>query len=238
MPQVLTTNAIITCPHGGIGTSIASDPKWIVEGGAVLLEGDMGTIACPFIPLPCTSYILRSMGLNASSVDGRKVILVTDFNLTYTGLPLTIVEQHHCQDNSTPVAIPVGQDAPPLSPEMLDMTPPTVTVVGPTFIPFITATSSPTTGLFSFNLSSPHPMQWSLVVISENTRIQRDLTAGSVDCTPVPAGGEWNSPSQPITVPLTAAFMSSLKPGNHHFYLIAVNKRGLSSYAQTLLTVS
>ena len=47
MPQVLTTNAVIVCPHGGLGTSLPTDPKWSVNGGIVLLEGDTGTLACP-----------------------------------------------------------------------------------------------------------------------------------------------------------------------------------------------
>ena len=44
MPQVLTTNALILCPHMGLGTSIPSDPKWSVNGGFVLLENDVGTL--------------------------------------------------------------------------------------------------------------------------------------------------------------------------------------------------
>jgi len=83
MPQVLTTNAMILCPHGGKGTSVPTDPKWTVNGGVVLLDGDAGTLTCPFI-LPCVGYPLRSMGLNATVIDGRKVMLVTDFTPSIT----------------------------------------------------------------------------------------------------------------------------------------------------------
>ena len=61
------------------------------------------------------------MGLNATQIDGRKVILVTDFNQTLTGLPLLMTESHQTFDESTPAAIPTGQPAPPLSPEMADL---------------------------------------------------------------------------------------------------------------------
>ena len=53
MPQVLTTNALILCPHGGKGVTAPTDPKWSVNGGTVALEGDPGVITCPFLPLPC-----------------------------------------------------------------------------------------------------------------------------------------------------------------------------------------
>src|SRR2546423_13209144 len=116
MPQVMTTNATVVCPHGGVGQSTPTSPKWRVEGGLVLRENDPGVLSCNFLP-PCVGYQLRSMGLNASKLDGAHVILVTDFNQTFTGLPLKISEVHHTIDNSTPAPIPVGQEAPPLAPE-------------------------------------------------------------------------------------------------------------------------
>src|ERR1051326_5236054 len=131
MPKPLTTNAQILCPHGGIGTSIPSDPKWTINNGFVLLENDTGTLACPYLPYPCIGYQLKSMGLNATQIDGRKVILDTDFNQTFTGLPLFITEFHQTIDNSTVAPIPSGQDAPPLSPELADTVRPVVTAVPP-----------------------------------------------------------------------------------------------------------
>src|SRR5215204_4671542 len=130
MPQVLTTNAIITCPHGGLGTTTPTDPKWTVNGGFVVLENDPGVLACPFI-YPCVGYQLKSMGLNATQIDGRKVILATDFNQSITGLPLLMVETHQTFDDSTPGPIPAGGTAPPLSPALADAITPVVTVAPP-----------------------------------------------------------------------------------------------------------
>src|SRR5947209_20331276 len=112
MPQVLTTNALILCPHLGQGTSVPSDPKWSVNGGTVLLENEIGALSCPFIPFPCVGYQLHSMGLNATQIDGRQVILTTDFNLTFTGLPLTMTDFHTTIDDSSPAPIPPGGSAP------------------------------------------------------------------------------------------------------------------------------
>ena len=53
MPKVLTTNAQILCPHGGIGASIPSDPKWTINGGIVLLDNDRGVFP-PTGPGSCT----------------------------------------------------------------------------------------------------------------------------------------------------------------------------------------
>src|SRR5438876_10116778 len=119
MPQVLTTHAIITCPHGGVGTTVPSAPLWTVNGGNVLVEGDVGVLSCLF-PYPCGGYRLQSMGLNASRIQGRKVILVTDFNKSFTGLPLAITETHTTLDGGTPAPIPAGAPAPPPTLEMAD----------------------------------------------------------------------------------------------------------------------
>src|SRR5918999_4208540 len=129
MPQVLTTHALILCPHAGKGTTIPSHPKWQISGGFVAVEGDTGFLACPYVPLPCGSYQLGSMGLNATQIDGRKVILVTDFNQSATGLPLTIMETHNVIDDSTPAPLSVGKPVPPLAPVMTDVTKPLVTCI-------------------------------------------------------------------------------------------------------------
>ena len=71
MPKVLTANATITCPHGGVGTSIPVPPRLAtVNGGEILLDGDQGTLSCAFT-VPCVGYALRSMGLNAAAIQGR-----------------------------------------------------------------------------------------------------------------------------------------------------------------------
>jgi hypothetical protein len=56
--------------------------KWQINGGYVALDGDTGALSCPF-GLLRTGYILSSMERHRD--DGRKVILVTDFNQSLTG---------------------------------------------------------------------------------------------------------------------------------------------------------
>ena len=238
MPQVLTTNALIFCPHGGKGTSIPSDPKWSVNGGLVLLEGDTGTLACPFVIFPCIGYQLRSMGLNAARIDGRKVMLVTDFNLTFTGLPLTMTEFHTTLDDSTPAPIPAGQPAPPLSSEMLDMVPPAVIVTPPT-LAFNSLTMQPVTLATTFTLTSANPMRWLLTLINEPLKTHADMTNGlPPGLTVAPAGGGWDSTPLTVTVTMTAAFMATLTSGKHHLYMTGISQRGLSGYAEFILTIT
>src|SRR5262249_23993312 len=156
------------CPHLGKGTTIPSIPKWQINGGYVCVEGDTGTLACPFIPYPCIGYTLQSMGLNATKIDQKKVILVTDFNKTVTGLPLLMVETHPVLDQSTPAPIPAGQQAPPLSPELADLVAPIVTAP-PTPFPFkITPPPAPVPVVISFSLTTDHPLKWVLTLINEN----------------------------------------------------------------------
>src|SRR6476646_8562030 len=151
MPQVMTTNAVVTCPHGGLGQSHSTSLKWRVEGGLVLRENDPGDLSCNFTPR-CKGYVLRSMQLNASKLDGARVILVTDFNQSLTGLPLRITEQHHAIDNSTPAPIPTGQQAPPLSPELLDTAAPGVQA-SPPEQQFSMLTSLPPALIVTFTLT-------------------------------------------------------------------------------------
>lgn len=238
MPQVLTTNARITCPHMGIGTSAPTSFKWSVNGFFVLLENDTGLLACPSPINPCASYSLLSMGLNASRVDGRKVILVTDFNQTNTGLPLTMTETHPVIDNSTPAPIPPGQPAPPLSPAMADMTKPVVTCVPPALF-FNSATMQPATLSAIFTLSAAHPLNWILTLINEPLATNVDLTNGlPPNLTLTPAGGQWNAPTVTVTLTMTAAYMATLTPGLYRFFMTGVSQRGLSANSETVLTVS
>jgi hypothetical protein len=131
MPQVLTTNALILCPHGAKGTTVPAHPKWTVNGGYVLVEGDTGVLSCPFLPLPCAGYTLQSMGLNATQIDGEKVILATDFNQTFTGLPLVMTEFHQAFDESTPAPLPAGQTSATPPPELADLVAPVVMTAVP-----------------------------------------------------------------------------------------------------------
>jgi hypothetical protein len=237
MPQVLTTNALILCPHGGKGTTIASDPKWQISGGFVAVEGDTGVLACPYGPMPCAGYQLQSMGLNATQMDGRKVILVTDFNQSVTRLPMTIMETHNVIDDSTPAPLPAGEPVPPLSPAMTDLTKPLVTCV-PAALAFNSTTALPPNLTAAFTLSSAFPLKWTLTLINETEKTSADLTDGLPPALNVqPFGGVWNLPTQTITVNMTLAFLASLAPGLHRFFMTGVSQRGLTGFAKMTLTV-
>lgn len=236
MPQVLTTNALILCPHQGKGTTMPSDPKWQINGGFVVVEGDMGVLDCPYGPLPCASYQLHSMGLNAMQIDGRKVILVTDFNKSITQLPLIMTEFHQTFDESTPVPIPTGQPAPPPTEEMADLMPP---VVAPPLqtIPFsISTTTVPI--VVSFNLTVGHPLQWRLMLINGTLKNSLDLTNGATGAAVAPLGGQWSTPSLTVTLTMTPTFVQALTIGTHHLFLTGVSRRGLSGHAEAIVEVS
>lgn len=236
MPQVLTTNAVIVCPHAGIGTSLPTVRKWSVNGGVVLLENDTGTLTC-VSPYPCVGYQLRSMGLNASRIDGRRVILATDFNQTYTGLPLTIAETHSMIDNSTPAAIPVGQAAPALSPAMADVTKPLV-IGTPPALTFVLSTGQPLTLNASFTLTAAHPLKWVLTLINEPERSNVDLTNSQPPGLTVdPSGGGWDTTSLTVTLTMTTVFTGGLMAGLHRFFMTGVSQRGLSGGFEIILTV-
>ena len=237
MPQVLTTNALILCPHGGKGTTIASDPKWQIGGGFVAVEGDTGVLACPFVPLPCGGYQLQSMGLNATQIDGRKVILVTDFNQSVTRLPLTMMESHQVIDDSTPAPLPLGQPVPASAPAMTDVTKPLVTCV-PAALGFNSTTGLPPNLTAVFNLSTAFPLNWILTSINEPEKTNADLTNGLPPALTVqPSGGAWNFPTQTIALNMTLAFLATLAPGLHRFFMTGVNQRGLTGFAEMILTV-
>jgi hypothetical protein len=237
VPQILTTNATILCPHGGKGTTVPTSQKWKISGGLVLLENDAGTLSCPFSFYPCGGYTLRSMGLNATKVDGRRVILVSDFNQSVTGLPLTMVDTHTTIDNSTPVAIPAGQAASPLPPALTDMTPPTVTAF-PTALVFDTTTMMPATVSVTLTLASAHPLRWVLIVLSESGSSSDITDASSPGLTVSPKGGGWHGSPLAVTVTMTAAYMASLPHTRHHFFMTAVSQRGLAGSAEAVLLVS
>jgi hypothetical protein len=237
MPKVLTTNAIILCPHLGKGTSTPLSPVWKVDGGYVLAEGDTGVLACPFLPLPCAGYTLRSMGLNATKIQGRKVIVVTDFNQSITGLPLTMTESHTTVDSSTPAPLPPRGPAPPLPPAILDLVPPVVTATMP--VGTFSVSTGPPSVVATFQLSSAFPRQWVLTRISEPPPgSHEDLTPGKPPGAVVaPAGGSWTTPSLTVTLTMTAVYMTALGIGKHHFYLTGVSQRGLSGYGVADLEV-
>jgi hypothetical protein len=237
VPQVLTTNAQIFCPHGGKGTTLPTHPKWTVNGGYVSVEGDTGVLACPFLLFPCVGYTLRSMGLNATQIDGARVILVTDFNQSYTGLPLFMAEFHPAYDDSTPAGIPAGQSAPPPSPQMADLVPPIATPPVPAAVPFSISTT-PTPVVITFTLTATHPLRWMLTLLNTSLGVHIDLTNGAPGADVAPSGGDWSSPVQQIVVTLSPPFMAALTPGTHYLYLTGISQRGLSGHSNAVLTVS
>jgi len=163
---------------------------------------------------------------------------VTDFNQTVTGLPLLIAETHTTIDNSTPAPVPAGADAPPLSPELLETTPPAVLPVMPTAT-FNSTTMMPATLPLAFTLSSLFPLKFVATRLSEPPNAKaEDLTNGVAGAVVTPAGGDWATPVLTVTLTLSAAYMASLGIGFHRFYITGVNQRGLSASAESLLTVT
>lgn len=237
MPQVLTTNAVILCPHLSQGRSTSLDPVWSINGGIVLVENDTGLLPhCPS-NFPCKRYQLRSMGLNATQIKGQRVILATDFNQTATGLPLTMIETHPIIDNSSPVPIPDGQPAPPLSPPMADMVKPVVTS-SIANLAFTKTTMSPPTLTVTFTLIAAHPLRWILRQIDEPEQLSNDRTnVQPPGLTVAPSGGVWDVSPLTITLTMTAAFMATLAPLAHRFFMTGVSQRGLSNFAEAVLTV-
>ena len=236
MPQILTTNAIITCPHGGKGTTIPSVQKWQINGGFVCVEGDTGTLACPFLVYPCVSYTLKSMGLNATTMDERKVMLTTDFNQSVTGLPLLMTETHQVLDQSVPASIHPGQPAPPLSPELADLISPIV-VAPPAPFPYVIHAPAPV--VITFSLTTDHPLKWILTLINESPGGSFDLTNGIPGAVSVvPSGGTWSSPSQTVVVTFTPPFLGGLGVGSKELFLTGVSRRGLSGHDKATIVVS
>ena len=236
MPQVMTTNANVFCPHGFRGQTTVFEPTWMVNGGLVLAEGDSGQIPCGFI-VPCVGYTLRSMGLNQTFLGGRRVILVTDFNQTYTGLPLLIAETHTTFDNSTAAPVPSGQPGAPVPPELADLIPPVVAAVPPV-LAFSTVAPTPVLTT-AFALATDHPNLWVLTMLNEPTGANADITNGLPPGLVVaPAGGAWDTPALTVSVTMTMAFITTLGPGRHHFVMTGVSRRGLTGSFDVVLTVT
>jgi hypothetical protein len=238
MPQVLTTNGLILCPHGGKGITTPMHPKWQINGGTVAVEGDTGILLCPFIPCQCVGYQLKSMGLNATQIDGEKVILVTDFNQTVTGLPLVMADFHQTFDQSTPAPVPPGQTAPPPGAAMADFLSPVVTPTVQILPPFVYS-STPGPVIVNFTMTTDHPLRWILTLINESTHKGTDLTNGAPGATVQPSGGQWTTPIQTIEVTMQAPFIKALGPAptRHHLFLTGVSQRGFSGHAEAIIDV-
>jgi hypothetical protein len=178
------------------------------------------------------------MKLNATTIGGANAILETDFNQTVTGLPLAITEHHHTIDNSTVAPIPNGGQAEALSPELLDVVPPIVVPIPPA-APFVMATPVPSIPI-TFTLTAAFPAQWILIRVSEPPNgTHAELTNGDpAGAVVAPAGGAWDTSALVVTLTLSAAYLTGLGIGRHHFYMTGVSRRGLSSVQESVITVS
>jgi hypothetical protein len=236
MPLVLTTNALVQCIHGGPGTTVPLTPIWTVNGGFVTAEGDTGALACPFFLCPCVGYTLQSMNLNATQIEGRQAILVTDFQQSFTGLPLIIQDFHTTYDNSTPAPLPSGQGVPPPSPAMADLIPPIVSA-SPGNTPFSLSPPPPpeTPVPILFNLTTDHPLQWILTLITA-TGMNASLTSGYPGIIVAPSGGSWTSPSLSVTVTIPAGLITGWGPGTNYLYMTGVSMRGKSGLGVATIT--
>jgi hypothetical protein len=236
----------VRCPHGGGGRSIPIPPRLAtIDGGEILLEGDQGvfdTPPCVNVP-PCAGYALVSMGLNATTIQGRAVMLVSDFVQTYTGFPLTKVETHVVDDKTLPSTPP--ESGAVIPPELKEDDQPAVQAAPPTFpfsISSFGTTSQPAVVPFTFVLSSQYPLRWMLWHVGPPA-VQLDVTAGIPgQVTVVPGGaspdGTWSSPSATVVVTIMGTYLAAQAPGKHQFVLTAINKRGFSAFAQAEVTVS
>jgi hypothetical protein len=239
MPKVLTTNAQITCPHSGQGTSTPAGSVPVQAGGRVLTDGDQGTIASCTNQVLCVSYRLTSLGLNSMYVGGKRVMLVTDFVQSNTGYPLTVTDSHQVFDHTVPVKLTPGT-TPVTPPELREDDHPTVTVAPPT-LPFSQSgfanSGSPASLPYVFTLSSQFPRRWTL--FRTGPMLSGDITGGiPASITVAPSGGAWSTPSLTVSVTVTGTFASTLAIGTHTFVLTAVNHRGLWGMAEAKLTVS
>jgi len=247
MPKIWTTNAQVSCPHGGGGRSVPlpGPRQATIDGGEILVDGDQGVFdspPCVNTP-PCAGYDCHSMGLNATTLRSRNVMLVTDFVQTYTGFPVTKIESHVVDDKTLPGTPPATGAVIP--PEMREDDVPTVLVAPPTF-PFsisgFSSTSQPAAAPFAFSLSSAYPLRWMLWQVGPPA-VKLDVTAGipsQITVAPVGASpdGTWSSPSAAVSVTITGTYLATLAPGNHFFVLTAINRRGLFASSEAQVTVS
>ena len=234
MPEILTTNAQIKCPHGGKGSIVlARERKFTIADGDVCLTGDTGTIAgCALLSYPCASFTLQSLNLNATEVDGKAIILHSDFQKTSTGFPLIILPETMIGiDDSILAGIPAGQSAAPLSAAMADETAPTVLGIAP-LNSFTLSSFMPASLSMTFTLTSQFPSSWMLNFIDSKTgrtlELHKTVVPGIVVS---PNDGVWRQSPLTISVNLSAAFLSTLLPAtDHQLVMIAINERGLSGF--------
>ena len=161
------------------------------------------------------------MKLNATKVDSRNVMLVTDFTQSFTGFPLTIAELHQVFDNSSPVPIPTGAPIPTTPPELQETDQPIVTVTPPA-LPFSLSafanSGQPAALPLTFILKSQHPKRWLLTMLSPTPPPSTDITNGVAPSILVtPSGGEWSDPVLSVVVTLQGVYLATLEPNNTYY---------------------
>jgi hypothetical protein len=99
MPAIVTTNAMIMCPHGGQVTLVPRQTQVVVQGGPALCEPDLigaAIVGCtqPASPgsKPCTFVVSTLPGSSSPqiTVGGRPVYLDTLTGMT-DGVPPGII---------------------------------------------------------------------------------------------------------------------------------------------------
>jgi hypothetical protein len=114
-------------------------------------------------------------------------------------------------------------------------------VIGsPAQLAFDTSQKKPPTLTATFSLASPYPLQWILTLLDEPLKTHTDLTNGlPPGLTLSPSGGVWDTSTLNITLTMNLGFLSTLTPnGTYRFFMIGVNKRGLSKHFEIVLSVS
>jgi hypothetical protein len=121
---------------------------------------------------------------------------------------------------------------------MADMVKPLVTS-SITNLAFNRTTMSPPTLTVTFTLIAVHPLRWILRQIDEPEQLSNDRTSFQPPgLTVAPAGGVWDVSPLTIDMTMTAAFMATLAPLAHRFFMTGVSQRGLSTFAEVVLNVT
>lgn len=245
MPKVLTRNALILCPHGGVGQTTPSQTSITIGAAPVLVEGDTGVLpSCTNVPpagIPCTGYVLHSMNLNSVTIGGKRVILDTDFEQSFTGFPLTLTDFHQVQDQSLAVTVPAGQTV-PTPPALQDADRPAVSA-SPPLLPFSLSgfgtTGEPAALTAAFTLTSRFPLRWMLTL--NTPPASSDITSNAPSgITVQPSGGAWHDPSLTVTVTMTGVYLATLPPlpAKNSLVLVGINRRGRAAHAEVVMSVT
>jgi hypothetical protein len=174
------------------------------------------------------------MKLNSVLIDSKNIMLVTDVVLSATGFPLTIVETHFVEDNTTPASLSPGESS-AVPPFLLNLVKPVVAVLPPTGA-YSMSTSSPALMVFTFRLDSMFPLRWKLTKL--NKQVPSDVQDFTGNAMVNPKDGEWGSSSVSIQLALTGAYMGGLTLGEHLFVMTGIDQRGNAASVTATLTIS